>query len=429
MASLLKRKRGPVEIAETPKRTKSENETPTSINGVIDAPANWDTALNSEKTNNEIALVNGVNGSASDKSKPENYDESMSAQQVAKSKQKASKTKSNSTWRTSEAVGGRMIDVDPIFVADEKSVYIQFNCTIWFTNVCRFLIVAHRLSLQIYSTSNSLLVRSIPIAVDRTLENHARIVAYCQSPSAPEFLWVACSDGSIFHVNWTSGEGATQFWTCSSTGVIHMAVASMNYGGTPQDVVYTTEKRREAGWRITAHELNPKTKAAAARTIYSSPRPIQVLKAVCQGETIVAASENRILLGTLKSADFKTMDKMRYEFRVIESTDYIATMDVRISPRVSVGGSKQAKKDSTPGHKMKKNVVDVVVGDVRGVVFVHNDLLAKLFDAQKASVAGTEHINLAPRKLHWHRSAVHSVKWSLDGINLFNPATNRINIR
>jgi NET1-associated nuclear protein 1 (U3 small nucleolar RNA-associated protein 17) len=58
--------------------------------------------------------------------------------------------------------------------------------------------------------------------------------------------------------------------------------------------------------------------------------------------------------------------------------------------------------------------VDLVVGDVQGVIFLHNDLLAKLF---LQSLDGkTPGINLVPRKLHWHRQAVHAVKWSLDGM-------------
>lgn len=189
-----------------------------------------------------------------------------------------------------------------------------------------------------------------------------------------------------------------------------MTVAAMGYSGKKQDVLFTTEKRREAGWRITAHELNPATKAAAARTIYSSPQPIQILKAVGQGDVIVAASEERVLLGSLRSEDFKTIDKIRYEFRVFESTDYISTLDVRVSPR-----SKAAETPSKTAGKKNKNVVDIVVGDVKGVVFVHNDLLAKLIESQRATAAGEKHPNLGPRKLHWHRKAVHSVKWSLDG--------------
>lgn len=193
-----------------------------------------------------------------------------------------------------------------------------------------------------------------------------------------------------------------------------MTVASMQYSGQKQDVLFTTEKRREAGWRITAHELNPATKAAAARTIYSSPQPIQILKAVGQGDVIVAASEERVLLGSLRSADFKTIDKMRYEFRVFESTDYVSSLDVRVSPRSRALDTPSKSKD-----KKQKNVVDIVVGDVKGVVFVHNDLLAKLIDTQRAAASGEKQPNLAPRKLHWHRKAVHSVKWSLDGKLLF----------
>jgi NET1-associated nuclear protein 1 (U3 small nucleolar RNA-associated protein 17) len=47
-------------------------------------------------------------------------------------------------------------------------------------------------------------------------------------------------------------------------------------------------------------------------------------------------------------------------------------------------------------------------------VFVHNDLVLKLFmQSQEGNLPSG--LSLVPRKMHWHRQAVHTVKWSLDG--------------
>jgi NET1-associated nuclear protein 1 (U3 small nucleolar RNA-associated protein 17) len=58
---------------------------------------------------------------------------------------------------------------------------------------------------------------------------------------------------------------------------------------------------------------------------------------------------------------------------------------------------------------------------------VHNDLLAKLF-SQHADGKLPPGLSLVPRKLHWHRQVVHTVKWSLDGTSTFPPKTGHANI-
>lgn len=224
-------------------------------------------------------------------------------------------------------------------------------------------------------------------------------------------LWVASSDGSIYKVDWTSGEGWDRTWNVSQLGITYMTVASMNSNERVRDVLFTCEEQDE-GWRISAHELSVlgKSTTTQSRIIYTSPNAIQMMKTSPDGDVIVAASGERILLGALRSMDFGTVDKIRYEFRVFESTDFISSLDVRVSKRSSNLGRKASKTD-------KLSVVDVVVGDVKGAIFVHNDLLANLIRSHNPSADGPHQINLIPRKLHWHRKSVQSLKWSLDGLS------------
>ncbi len=201
-----------------------------------------------------------------------------------------------------------------------------------------------------------------------------------------------------------SGQGGERSWKTSSNGTIHMTVASMDSVGRRRDVLFTTEKH-EDGWRISAHELSflGSSSVTQSRVVYTSTQKIQILKAVDEGAIIVAASEERVLLGSLRSIDFGTIDKIKYEFRIFESVDFVSSLDARVSKRSS-------------GTKLDKvKVVDVVVGDVKGAIFVHNDLLQNLIGSQRATTDDRHPINLIPRKLHWHRKVVHCVKWSLDG--------------
>jgi len=209
-----------------------------------------------------------------------------------------------------------------------------------------------------------------------------------------------------------TGAGADDYWTISATGCIHMTVASMISGGRRRDVVFTTEVS-DVAWRITANELAPlgSTIATAARTIYASAHKVNVLKTANEGAVIVATAGNNVIMGSLKSNEYDTIDKIKYEFHVFESTDFISSVDIRCLATTEDA----TKARSTKGKKAKVPlpIVDVVVGDVKGSIFVHNDLLRNLF--QKDKSADTSSISLIPRKLHWHRQTVQTVKWSLDG--------------
>lgn len=55
--------------------------------------------------------------------------------------------------------------------------------------------------------------------------------------------------------------------------------------------------------------------------------------------------------------------------------------------------------------------VDVVVGLQDGAILVYDDILFKLIGKER----GVEGAKTMSRRLHWHRDAVSSVKWSRDG--------------
>lgn len=188
-----------------------------------------------------------------------------------------------------------------------------------------------------------------------------------------------------------------------------MTVASMESAGRRRDVVFTTEMKKDGGWRITANELTQPGSpiATVAKTIYTSTaqEKINFMTTANEGSIIVAASGKQILLASLRSTDYDTTDKIKYEFRVIESADTIMTLDVR--------ASSMTNKHNNAAKKVPIPVVDLVVGDVRGSIFVHNDILGNLVKAHDGGL--THKVNLTPRKFHWHRKEVHTVKFSRDG--------------
>lgn len=272
----------------------------------------------------------------------------------------------------------------------------------------RYLILANRMSVLVYSTSDSLLTRTIKF--DDSKHIFAHIVAYKLSPTDSNIVWVALSDGAIYRLDWTTGTGNDQSWKISSTGCIHMNVASMLSAGRRRDVVFTTEVRKDGGWRITANELTQPGSPiqTVARTIYTSKTPINYLQTANEGSVLLAASGKSVLLGHVRNLDFDTTDKVRYVFRVFDSTSSITSLDARVHLRKTADDRNIQKKIP---------IVDVVVGDAKGSIFVHRDLLGNLIQSENKTYASM--INLVPARLHWHRKSVQTVKWSLDGVSLY----------
>jgi NET1-associated nuclear protein 1 (U3 small nucleolar RNA-associated protein 17) len=101
------------------------------------------------------------------------------------------------------------------------------------------------------------------------------------------------------------------------------------------------------------------------------------------------------------------LDKEYCETFSFKVPDMIASLDVRIEDRTN----KQLKnKQSYPGSNV---VLDVAVGGARGAIYRYSDLLAGLHSPEKAKAAKKD--LLQAQKYHWHRRAVHAVKWSRDG--------------
>jgi len=137
-------------------------------------------------------------------------------------------------------MGGRMLDIDPIFSPDE-----------------RYLIVTYNTSIQVYSTEDSLLVRRIALPIPGTDgENElvsAHIVASVLSKSDADYVWVASSDGRIWHINWTSGSGADTPFRIEAKKLLDMSVDAVELGGKTEDGMLVLQKLTYSSAQIFAY--------------------------------------------------------------------------------------------------------------------------------------------------------------------------------
>ncbi|KAL2755054.1 hypothetical protein ACRALDRAFT_1077183 [Sodiomyces alcalophilus JCM 7366] len=299
----------------------------------------------------------------------------------------------NAGWKLSSPLGGRIADIDPVFSEDETH-----------------LILTYQTSIQVYSVSDSLLVRKIPLPLVRDGERKPipLVVATCLSPIEPDFIWVACSDGRIWKVNWRHGTKPDDTLHTKSQTALDMCVAPVTLNKSAVDVLYVSEKRREAG--LIAAYCRKNGSHLVSKTLFETKQPdqeIHLLRSTDNGSVLVGAHAEGLVVGTIQVGSAKDGLDLESEFYSFETSDIVCTLDVRSSPR------KQAT--STPkkqSGKVKSEIIDVVTGGARGAMFIYNDLLNKLHNLRGSKSKKEE---IQARKVHWHRRAVHTVKWSRDG--------------
>lgn len=132
MASELKRKRGPVDVLDPPRRpktVKTKDREPkrrqTALEAALCPPPNIKQLVqvngNYVKVKNEQGVVDSI---AVEERKKSRKEAKRKQHEEAKQKnaQKTIKSLKNDAniWRLSEPVAGRMIDADPVFSKDEK---------------------------------------------------------------------------------------------------------------------------------------------------------------------------------------------------------------------------------------------------------------------------------------------------------------------
>ncbi|KAI1459976.1 sporulation protein [Annulohypoxylon moriforme] len=343
--------------------------------------------------------VNGVNGSTAPPGNSDNANklntkpdsasiaeqETQQLQVQAEDRDRTSEDQL-SAWRVSKPMGGRMLNIDPILTQDEK-----------------YLIIAYNTSIQVYSTAESLLIRKIPLLQIDKENVEQQIVSICQSPSSPNIVWVASSGGHLWSIDWTNGDGAESASKLRCRLLCDMSVESIQVDNKIRDVPFISVEKGGT-WQIIACDFRG-SRIHTYKSLLSQANPILDLRSIRDGYALVASSERDVLFGMQRTAAVRAVSDLRYEFFTLNGSDEITCLDVRVTDRVHLNRKSQAEAGDAP-------VVEIVVGCARGAVFFYNDLvpqLTRLFSSKGHKSS------LQPRKYHWHRKAVHAVKWSRDG--------------
>ena len=168
---------------------------------------------------------------------------------------------------------------------------------------------------------------------------------------------------------------------------------------TNNGLLYIIDRKDGGHWLLSAHRLVKGGEKAVTdvKTLLKFRTRLTSFKVLNEGRIIVATSQSQLLIGTCKVPAPTKLNDLNYVWRVVQCPEWIVSFDVRSRP-----SSKKSPFDA----------IDVVTGGLKGSIYVYEDLLLNLM--QKESGRG----EVSSRRLHWHRSGVLSVKWSLDGMSI-----------
>ncbi|KAH7139455.1 quinon protein alcohol dehydrogenase-like superfamily [Dendryphion nanum] len=326
---------------------------------------------------------------------PINAIEALPSKQLRDKKDKKSrrqlqsegKGNTKSSWTVSSPIGGWFQAHDAVFSVDEKHIFLASNDAV-----------------DIWSAETSLLVHSLP---------HKGVASYALSSADPNLIYVATIAGLITLWDWTKADKVAR-WDIGSN--IHN-ITVVQQQDSALDLVFcqeTVQDSANGGDGITAHALRTKDQAAQteSKQILKVSNSITGLQVLSGGNILVVSTQNSMLVGKRTKIHKSALQSFQYLWHEIHMSRPITTFNAYVRTS-DVSGQNQRPSQNQRHH------VDIAIGDIDGVIYLYEDILTSFAGSMKKqieTVVVRSDTNIRePRRLHWHRDSVGSVKWSRDG--------------
>jgi NET1-associated nuclear protein 1 (U3 small nucleolar RNA-associated protein 17) len=231
-------------------------------------------------------------------------------------------------------------------------------------------------------------------------------------------LWVACSDGRIWSVDWMTGSVGADPLVTKSKSAADLTLLPLRVKGVNQEVLVVSELTASNNGlnHLNAYFESADSDARDVNTLVTMTRSaghIHSLLVVEGPNVLLAAVNSTLVVGVPDSPKVSNIADMTYSFYHFETQDIITALDARIASTMRPAQvSRRLMKDKSKTRDSKSPIIDVLIGGARGSIYFYNDIVTKLLALEGDSSNGDA---LAARKFHWHRRAVHDVKWSRDG--------------
>ncbi|KAJ6147402.1 hypothetical protein N7497_009384 [Penicillium chrysogenum] len=271
------------------------------------------------------------------------------------------KQKNPAPWSFSRPIGGRYNNLDPILTDDEA-----------------YLLVGLDAAVQVFATSTSRLSRTLQ------MEAGQQIIGFGLCPENQEYLYIFTSSGSISKWNWSSGKRIARWETTCTT--ISMSLALVGDEGSAAAISFSIVSQKDGKRQISINALGDKK--IQGTTALETSQKINSIKVTHDGRVIIASDGKHLFMGTTTGAELENLETVQYVWREATLPVNATCFDIQTQGSESI---------------------DLAVGASVGSILIYQNVLNTLFGKDLSDKKSS------PRKLHWHRGSVNTVRWSKDG--------------
>jgi NET1-associated nuclear protein 1 (U3 small nucleolar RNA-associated protein 17) len=218
------------------------------------------------------------------------------------------------------------------------------------------------------------------------MEAGQQIIGFSVCPEDQESLYIFTSSGSIGKWNWSSGKRITRWETTCTT--VSMSLASVGKEGNTAAFSFSVIVQKDGKRQISINALGDKK--IQGTTALETSQKINSIKVTHDGRVIIASDGKHLFMGTTTSADLENPETVQYAWREATLPVNATCFDIQVQ------GS---------------DTIDLAVGESGGSILIYQNVLNTLFGKDISDKRSS------PRKLHWHRGSVNTVRWSKDGMS------------
>lgn len=244
----------------------------------------------------------------------------------------------------------------------------------------RYLLVGLDTAVQVFATSTSRLSRTLQ------MEAGQQIIGFGLCPEDQESLYIFTSSGSISKWNWSSGKRIAH-WETTCTAV-STSLASVGKEGSTTATSFSVISQRDGKRQILINKLEDNK--IQGTTVLETSQKINSIKVTHDGRVIIASDGKHLFMGTTTSAELENLETVQYAWREATLPVNVTCFDIQAQGSESI---------------------DLAVGESGGSILMYQNVLNVLFGKDLGDKKSS------PRKLHWHRGSVNTVRWSKDGMS------------
>jgi NET1-associated nuclear protein 1 (U3 small nucleolar RNA-associated protein 17) len=241
----------------------------------------------------------------------------------------------------------------------------------------RSLLVGLDTAVQVIATSTSRISRTLQLEAGQT------IIGFSICPQDQENLYIFTSTGSISKWNWSTGKRIARWETSCNT--VSTSLTSIGKEENRSSLCFSILSPKGGKRQISVGPLGDKK--IQGTIILETTQKLNLIKVARNGRVVLASDGKHMFMGTINGAELENLETVQYTWREVVLPTQATCFDIQGS-------------DS----------IDLAVGTANGSILVYQNVLETLFGKDSSDKRSS------PRRLHWHREACNTLRWSKDGM-------------